>query len=118
MNREMTCINCPLGCDLTVQCIGKENFQVRGNRCKRGEVYAKKEMTDPRRTVCSTVRLEGSPYPRVSCKTKTDIPKGKIFQCMAEINGITVRTPVHIGDVLLENIAGTGVDLVATQERI
>ena len=81
--RELTCISCPLGCPLKVET--DENgavLQVTGNTCKRGEVYGKKEVTAPERTVTSTVAVVGGSAPLVSVRTKTDIPKGKIFQCM------------------------------------
>ena len=110
---ELICIGCPLGCNLTVT---EENgmFSVTGNTCPRGGDYAKKELTDPRRTVTSSVRVTGGSAAMVPVKTATDIPKGKIGQCMQEIHHLTVQAPVNIGDVLCENIAGTGVALVAT----
>lgn len=116
--RELTCINCPLGCQLTVEMDEDSNvLSVTGNNCKLGDIYARKEVKDPRRMVCSTVRLEGGKYPTVSVKTKNDIPKGKIFNIMKEINQVTAKAPVHIEDVLKEDLCGTGVDLVATAER-
>ena len=81
--RELTCISCPLGCPLKVET--DENgavLQVTGNTCKRGEIYGKKEVTAPERTVTSTVAVVGGSAPLVSVRTRTDIPKGKIFDCM------------------------------------
>lgn len=115
--RELTCIGCPLGCAVEVEI--EENGQivnVTGNTCKRGDDYARKEVTNPTRIVTSTVRVEGGTSDMVSVKTKTDIPKNKIFACMEGLKGICVKAPVHIGDVIVENIAGTGVDVVATKE--
>ncbi|MDO4593796.1 MAG: DUF1667 domain-containing protein [Tissierellia bacterium] len=118
MIRELTCINCPLGCDLTVKLDeNNEVVDVSGNNCKMGEIYAKKEVKDPRRMVCSTVRLIGGKYNTVPVKTKSDIPKGKIFEVMKEINNAEAKAPVHIGDILIEDLAGTGVSLVSTAER-
>lgn len=114
--RELTCISCPLGCPLKVET--DENgavLQVTGNTCKRGEVYGKKEVTAPERTVTSTVAVVGGSAPLVSVRTKTDIPKGKIFQCMEAIRAAKIQAPVHIGDVVVENVCGTGVDVVATK---
>ncbi|MCI5839582.1 MAG: DUF1667 domain-containing protein [Peptoniphilaceae bacterium] len=117
--RELTCINCPLGCGLTVTLNEKnEPIKVEGNSCKLGEIYGKKEVTDPRRVVTSTMKLEGGSYPTVSVKTLGDIPKNKIFDVMREINSHSTKAPVHIGDVLIENVAGTNVNIVATSERI
>ncbi len=112
--RELTCINCPMGCQLTVTIDG-ESISVTGNTCPRGEDYAKKEVTDPRRIVTSSVPVYGSETKRVSVKTKTDIPKDKIFDVMDVIKKTSVNAPVEIGDVIAENVAGTGVQLVATQ---
>ena len=113
--RKMTCIGCPMGCPLTVVMNGEEVVSVTGNTCKRGAVYARKEVTNPTRIVTSTVRVSGGNIDMVSVKTKEDIPKGKIFDCVKALKGITVPAPVHIGDVILRNVADTGVDIVATK---
>jgi len=93
-------------------------LSVSGNTCKRGEVYGKKEVTAPTRTVTSTVRVEGASVPVTSVRTKSDIPKDKIFQCMEEIRKAKVKAPVHIGDVIIRDVAGTGVDVTATKEAV
>ena len=102
--RKLTCIGCPMGCPLTVVMNGKEVVGVTGNTCKRGDVYARKEVTNPTRIVTSTVRVSGGSIDMVSVKTKEDIPKGKIFECVKALKGIEVPAPVHIGDVILENV--------------
>lgn len=119
MVRELTCISCPLGCPLKVEL--DENgavLSVTGNTCKRGEDYGRKEVTAPTRTVTSTVRVEGAKAPVTSVRTKTDIPKDKIFACMEEIRKAVVKAPVHIGDVVIHNVAGTGVDVTATKAAV
>ena len=88
---------------------------VTGNTCKRGDDYARKEVTHPTRIVTSTVTVEGGSAPVVSVKTKEDIPKDKIFDCVRALRGVSVKAPVHMGDVILENAAGTGVDIIATK---
>ncbi len=110
---ELTCIQCPLGCPLTVTMDGDTILKVEGNTCKRGEIYAQKEITAPSRTVTSTVAVEGGVHPVVAVRTNTDIPKDKIFDCMKEINAVLVKAPVKIGDVIIENVCGTGVNIVA-----
>lgn len=112
--RELTCIQCPLGCAVTVTLENGIVTDVKGNTCKRGETYAKKEVTSPTRTVTSTVRVLGGKGPVVAVKTKTDIPKDKIFACMEEIDRAVIQAPVAIGDVVIENVCGTGVSVVAT----
>lgn len=113
--RKLTCIGCPMGCLPTVVMNGKEVVSVTGNTCKRGDVYARKEVTDPTRIVTSTVRVLGGSIHMVSVKTKEDIPKDKIFECVRALKGIQVPAPVHIGDIILKNVADTGVDIVATK---
>ena len=112
--RELTCIGCPLGCQLTVTINGDE-ITVAGNTCKRGDTYAKKEVTNPTRIVTSSVRLLGGEIERVSVKTASDIPKEKIFDIMAVIRNTSVVAPVKIGDVIISDCAGTGVDVIATK---
>ena len=113
--RNLTCIGCPMGCPLTVKLEDTEVISIEGNSCKRGAVYGKKEVTNPTRIVTTTVRVSGGTEPVVSVKTKEDIPKGKIFECVKALKTVEVPAPVHIGDVLLEDVAGTGVDIVATK---
>ena len=104
-----------MGCPLVVTMDGGEVVSVTGNTCKRGEIYGRKEVTNPTRIVTSTVRVSGGSIDMVSVKTKEDIPKGKIFDCMKEIRAVKVAAPVHIGDVIMKDVAGTGVDVVATK---
>ena len=93
-----------------------EVVSVTGNTCKRGDVSARKEVTHPTRIVTSTVRVENGEIAMVSCKTQNDIPKEKIFDIMKEINKVTVKAPVKIGDVLINDVAGTGVNVIATKD--
>lgn len=113
--KYLTCINCPMGCALTVEMEGGEVVSVSGNTCNRGDTYARKEMTDPTRIVTSTVRVVDGKLDMVSVKTKEDIPKGKIFACIDKLKNVQVQAPIHIGDVILANAAGTGIDVIATR---
>ena len=113
--KELICIGCPLGCNLTVEMDGGQVVSVNGNTCKLGDDYARKELTDPRRIVTSTVPVAGGNLPVVSVKTATDIPKNKIRECLLALKGVTLTAPVQIGDVIVENVADTGVDVVATK---
>lgn len=115
MERKLTCIGCPLGCEVTVELAGEEILSVTGNTCPRGEVYARKEVTSPTRIVTTTVRVEGGMLPVVSVKTKSDIPKDKIMDCVRELQKITVKAPIQIGDIICEDVAGTGVSVEATK---
>lgn len=112
--KELICIGCPIGCLLKVEVQGDE-IRVGGNGCKRGETYAQNEIRCPKRPITSTVALLNGSIRRLSVRTAQDVPKDKIFACMEEIHKIRVSAPVHIGDVVLENCAGTGVDVIATK---
>ena len=113
--KNLTCIGCPLGCSVTVEIEDGQVSRVTGNTCPRGDAYARKEVTNPTRIVTSTVRVSGGKDLMVSCKTKEDIPKDKIFAVTKALEGLCVPAPVHIGDVLLPDVAGTGVAIVATK---
>ncbi len=113
-NRELICIGCPLGCMLTVEMNGIEVANVWGNTCPRGKVYAEKEVTNPTRIVTTSIRVSGGDKALVSCKTQNDIPKKKIFDVTRALKEIVINAPVSIGDILVENVADTGVDIVAT----
>lgn len=114
-NRELICIGCPMGCMMTVTMEDGQVTSVIGNTCKRGDDYARKEVTNPTRIVTSSVCVTGGVLPVVSVKTREDIPKGKIPEVMKALKAVTVEAPVNIGDVMLENVAGTGVDIIATK---
>lgn len=114
--RTLTCIGCPLGCAVTVELDNGEIIRVTGNTCKRGDDYARKEVTHPMRVVTSTVRVTGGELPVVSVKTGQDIPKEKIMDIMDSLANISVSAPVRIGDIILENVAQTGVNIIATKD--
>lgn len=113
--KDLICIGCPLGCSMKVEVEGNQVLHVEGNTCKRGEDYARKEITNPTRIVTSSVIVEGGSQAVVPVKTRQDIPKGKIRESMSALKGIKVTAPVRIGDVIVSNVAGTGIDIVATK---
>ena len=94
--RELTCIGCPMGCMLTVSMENGEVTEVTGNTCPKGDIYARKEVVNPTRIVTSTVKITGGDKERVSCKTAADIPKGKIFDVMKDIDAATVKVIILI----------------------
>ena len=110
--KEIICITCPKGCHLQVD---EETLAVTGHSCPRGEAYGKAELLHPVRVVTSTVRLEGAAVPRLPVKTDRPLPKEKMFECMRLLDGVTVTAPVKVGQVLLPDILGTDVNIVATK---
>ncbi|MDR2526230.1 MAG: DUF1667 domain-containing protein [Oscillospiraceae bacterium] len=115
MVKDLICIACPLGCAMRAEL--DENgavLSVTGNTCKRGEVYAQTECTNPTRSFTSTMRVAGGTAPLVSVKSAQPIPKAAMIACAAATKSINIAAPVAIGTVVLEDAAGTGVDLIAT----
>ena len=113
--RVITCINCPMGCRMTVSLNDAgEVVSVTGNTCKRGEKYARQEVTAPVRMVTAVVPVAGSPCP-LSVKTREPIPKEKIFPCMEALRSLQLTLPIRAGDVVLPDVCGTGIDVIATR---
>ena len=114
---EKTCIRCPIGCKLTIteDKTLPSGYLVEGNTCNRGEEYAIKEVTNPSRTLTSTVKIKNSVIPRLPIKTKGEIPKDKIFECMDIINSIEVSAPIKKGDIIFKNVLDTNIDIIATR---
>lgn len=114
MTQELVCIVCPRGCHLTVD--PQNAYQVRGNGCEKGIVYAQNELRNPVRVVTSTVRIDGATLPRCPVRTDRAIPKAGIQAVMEAIHRLRIEAPVHIGDVLQEGVGGSSANLVATRE--
>ena len=115
MNRTLTCILCPNGCELEVVYEGKEVLSVSGNKCPKGAGYAEQEIKNPMRNIASSVKLEDGSMPLVSVRLTGPIPKVKIMDVMAEIRSASVTAPVKIGDIVIADVLGLGVDVVATR---
>ncbi len=113
MTKELVCIVCPRSCRMTITSEGDE-LVVTGNTCKRGKEFAINEMTDPRRTVCTTVRTSFPSVPVLPVRVSGAIPKNKIFDLMREVNRITVSKRIGREEVVVPNILDLGVNLIAT----
>ena len=111
--KELVCIVCPKGCRLHVD--EENDYQVIGNSCPRGETYGHNEIKNPTRVLTSTVCVEGGLYRRCPVKTESAVPKGKLMEIMQALNGVCLKAPVAIGQVVLENAAGTGVNVIVTK---
>ena len=113
---NLTCIGCPLGCEIQVTKEGDEILEITGQTCVRGEQYARKEVTNPTRTVTSVVPVRGSATcSMVSVKTAEDVPRDCVLGVVDSLRDVSVEAPVLIGDVIVPNVCGTGVDVVATK---
>lgn len=112
MKKEMICILCPRGCRISVD---TENFEVTGNACPRGAQFGPQELSSPERLITTTMRIKGGLYPCIPVRTASAIPKAKIEECMNIINKMLIYAPIKYGDVIIPNIADTGVDIVASR---
>ncbi len=110
------CTSCPLGCRLEVDAIDGDVIEVRGNSCKRGVRYGKQEHLDPRRAVSTTVWLHGGPCERLPVRAAEPVPKDEVRAFVDALQGLVVEAPVPFGAVLLRDVAGTGIDLLATRQ--
>ncbi len=116
MKSELSCIVCPMSCTITVEVNdNNEVVTITGNTCKRGENYARNEMTHPMRQLTSTVLIVGGIYKRLPVILSGDIPKEKIFQVMEQINKASVNAPVKRGDVIIKDVCNLGVDVIASR---
>lgn len=113
MKRELTCIVCPKGCQLTVELDGKNVISVEGYTCKRGDAYARTECTAPMRTLTTTAPVKNGGV--VPVKTDRPIPKEMLFECMKAINAVRVSPDAKLGDIVIENVLGTGANVVTTR---
>lgn len=112
--KNFICIMCPKGCHLSVD--EANGYQVSGHSCNKGVKYGKAEATNPIRVVTSTVSVSGGNYHLCSVKTADGIPKQCVLEAMKEINNVRLKAPVKIGDVAIENLLETGIDVVVTSE--
>lgn len=111
---QYTCIVCPNSCLINVE--QRENgLEITGNKCRRGKEFAQNEHEHPRRMFTSTVKVEGARIPRISVISSAEIPKNKMFECQRELSSVVAHAPIQCGDILVENICGTGVNLVASR---
>ena len=115
MHKTYTCIVCPNGCEIDVSYEGEELLSCTGNLCKRGEEYVRQELRDPRRTIASSVLVDGGELPVVSVRLTSPIPRDRIFDVMNLIHGIRLSAPVSAGQVVVPDILGLGSDLIATR---
>ena len=124
MKKEFTCIVCPNGCDITVEtvestkervCENDRPYVITGAACKRGEAYVLQELTDPRRTISTSVLVKNGEMPLVSVRLTRPIPLEKIPQAVREIHCLTPQAPVYSGDVLIKGLLGHDCDVIATR---
>jgi len=114
---DMVCIVCPIGCNMTISedTSEKSGFKVVGNKCSRGKNYAVKEMKKPTRMLTTTVTISHAFISRMPVKSSAPLPKELLGQAMAIINRVEVKAPVIAGEIIITNILGTGIDILASR---
>jgi len=113
--KEITCTVCPIGCKIIIGKQGERLVVLNGNKCKKGIEYARNEVFDPRRMVASSIRVKGGEWPLVSVKSTHPIPKDKIFTVLEEVHKTTLKAPVKSHQVIIKNVANTGIDIITTK---
>lgn len=111
----MNCIMCPLGCEMTVTLEDGAIISVTGNTCPRGPKYAHDEITAPKRMLTSTVRVEGGLLPLIPVVSKDTLPKERVLECAALLRDVVLQAPIIEGQLVVENILGLGVNIVASR---
>ncbi len=115
---ELTCIVCPIGCRMTVDRGGDGELNVSGNRCKRGAAYAEEEFRDPRRVVTGTCAISGALAARLPVRSSNGVPIDQLAAFLKAMYDLRLEAPVNRGQVLAENLGGTGIDLLATMTAV
>jgi len=114
--KNFICTACPTGCKLIVRMEGNEVVKILGHRCRKGETYGRQEAIAPQRMVASTVKVPNGFHPLLPVYTKGAIPKQRIPEVLEKIRAIEVLAPVKAEDVIIANVIGTGVDVIASRD--
>ena len=115
MKKEITCTVCPRGCTVTAEVDGTQIVSIEGYSCQRGLAFAEAEITHPARLLTTTVRVTGSAEALLPVRSRTAIPREKLMDCMAVIRQTAVDAPVAQHDVIIADVCGTGVDIIASK---
>jgi len=115
MQKDLVCIVCPVGCRLKVTGT-PDDLQVEGGICKKGITYAHDEITNPLRMVCTTAKIEGGIHSVIPVRTDKPIPDKYKLEVVKEVNKIVLTSPVKMGDVIIFDLFGTGVNIVAERD--
>ena len=115
MNKKLICILCPIGCRLETAGTA-DNLSVTGNKCKKGIVYAHDEITNPLRVICTTARISGGLHRVIPVKTDKAIPEKFKLDVVKAVNAVELTSPVKMGDIIISDLFGTGVNVVAERD--
>ncbi len=113
--RHFTCVICPIGCEIDVELANGDVVSMEGNKCAKSEEFVLQELREPMRTLTTTVQIIGARWPMLPVRTEQAIPRRLLFEVMAELSVVAVRAPVKMADVIVKDVGGTGVDIVASR---
>jgi CxxC motif-containing protein len=113
--KHFTCVTCPVGCEVDVELRDGNIVSMKGNRCDKVKEFVLQELKEPVRVLTTTVRIEGAEYAMLPVRTDKPIPKRLFLQAMGELAGVDLKAPVHISDVIIKDVAGSGANIVATR---
>ncbi len=118
MNKtNVICLQCPFACNMEVTLKESREIQEISNHiCKKGAEYAEEEIKNPVRVLTTTVEVQSETFQLLPVQTSKPVSKEKLFDCMSELAKVKVQSPIGYNEVILENILGTGVDVIATME--
>jgi len=115
MKKEMVCVVCPVSCRMNVEMNTAGDIFVSGNKCKRGIVYAEKELTNPTRKVSTTVRIDQAVHYRLPVKSDVEVPKALVMDIVKALDAVLVTSPVRVGDIVAKNVLDSGINFIATR---
>ncbi|MFP4442803.1 MAG: DUF1667 domain-containing protein [Spirochaetia bacterium] len=115
MKRKLTCIRCPLGCSMEAEKNENELISLSGNKCKRGQEYARQELFNPERIVTTTVAAEHETITHIPVRTDKPVPRDLVFQVLSEVSAITVKPPLKRGSVIVPSVAGTNANVITSR---
>ncbi len=113
--RHLVCVVCPIGCEIDVVHDGSKIISMEGNKCERSEEFVSQELVEPMRVLTTTIRIEGSRWPVIPVRTGKSVPSRLFPRIMRKLRGINLQAPVNMLDVVVRDVLGTGVNVIATR---
>lgn len=113
--KHFTCVTCPVGCEVDVEVQDGSILSLTGNKCDKVKEFVLQELKEPMRVLTTTVRIKGAKWAMLPVRTDKPIPKRLFLQAMGELASIDLKAPVHMSEVIIRDIAGSGANIVATR---
>ena len=113
--KHFTCVTCPVGCEVDVEVQDSSILSMKGNRCDKVKEFVLQELKEPMRVLTTTVRIEGAKYAMLPVRTDKTIPKRLFKQAIEMLADINLQAPVHMSDVIVKDVAGSGANIIATR---